>query len=145
MILPDRNTAKNFLGTGFKFPVVVDENTGRFKTASHEEDIEEAIRIILGTQPGERPMTPYFGCAINAFVFNVADYTTLSMMAKEVENALVMWEPRIKDVEASVEADRIDEGILLIRVSCTIRSTNNPFNLVYPYYISEGYGEAAKV
>ena len=49
---------KGFLGTGFKFPVQVDENTGRVKTSSFEEDIEESIRIILGTQPGERPMSP---------------------------------------------------------------------------------------
>ncbi|MBE6611261.1 MAG: baseplate protein [Ruminococcaceae bacterium] len=123
----------------------VDENTGRDRTSSHEEDIAEAVRIILGTQPGERPMSPYFGCAIHSFVFNTADYTTLSMMAKEVENALIMWEPRIKDVEAEVEQSPDDAGILLIKINYTVRSTNNPFNLVYPYYISEGYGEAAMV
>jgi len=125
--------------------VQVDENTGRDRTSSHEEDIAEAVRIILGTQPGERPMSPYFGCAIHSFVFNTADYTTLSMMAKEVENALIMWEPRIKDVEAEVEQSPDDAGILLIKINYTVRSTNNPFNLVYPYYISEGYGEAAMV
>ncbi len=143
--MADTGFSKGFLGTGFKFPVQVDENTGRVKTSSHEEDIEESIRIILGTQPGERPMSPYFGCAINSFVFNTADYTTLSMMASEVENALIMWEPRIKDVEAEVVQSPSDAGILLIKIGYTVRSTNNPFNLVYPYYISEGYGEAAMV
>jgi len=143
--MADAGFTKNFLGTGFKFPMQVDENTGRVKTSSGEEDIRESIRIILGTQPGERPMSPYFGCAIHSFVFNTADYTTLSMMGKEVVNSLIMWEPRVKDVEAEVEISPDDAGILLIKVSCTVRSTNNPFNLVYPYYISEGYGEAAKV
>ncbi len=143
--MADLNSSKSFLGTGFKFPVQVDENTGRMKTSSHEEDIEEAIRIILGTQPGERPMSPYFGCAINSFVFNNADYSTLSMMEKEVVNALIMWEPRITDIEAKVVSSPDDAGILLIKISYTVRSTNNPFNLVYPYYISEGYGEAAEV
>lgn len=143
--MADKGFSRSFLGTGFKFPVQVDENTGRVRTSSHEEDIAEAVRIILGTQPGERPMSPYFGCAIHSFVFNTADYTTLSMMAKEVENALIMWEPRIKDVEAEVEQSPDDAGILLIKINYTVRSTNNPFNLVYPYYISEGYGEAAMV
>lgn len=143
--MAERGFTGNFLGTGFKFPVQVDENTGRVRTSTHEEDIAEAIRIILGTQPGERPMSPYFGCAINAFVFSTADYTTLSMMSKEVVNALIMWEPRIKDVEAEVVPSPDDAGKLLINVSCTVRSTNNPFNLVYPYYINEGYGEAAKL
>lgn len=143
--MADRGFSGNFLGTGFKFPVQVDENTGRVRTSSQEEDIAEAIRIILGTQPGERPMSPYFGCAINSFVFSVADYTTLSMMGKEVVNSLIMWEPRIKDVEAEVVQSPNDAGILQIHISCTVRSTNNPFNLVYPYYINEGYGEAAQV
>lgn len=143
--MADNGFSRNFLGTGFKFPVSVDENTGRVKTSSHEEDIREAIRIILGTQPGERPMSPYFGCAIHSYVFSTADYTTLSMMEKEVVNALIMWEPRIRDVEAEVVQSPEDPGILLINITCTVRSTNNPFNLVYPYYINEGYGEAAMI
>ena len=143
--MADTGFSKNFLGTGFKFPIQVDENTGRVKTSSAEEDIKEAIRIILGTQPGERPMLPYFGCAINSFVFNTADYTTLSMMENEVVNALTMWEPRITDISAKVVQSPNDAGILLIHIDYTVRSTNNPFNLVYPYYISEGYGEAAMV
>ena len=136
---------KGFLGTGFKFPVQVDENTGRVKTSSFEEDIKEAIRIILGTQPGERPMSPYFGCPIHAFVFNTMDYTTLSMIEKEVMNSLVMWEPRIKDIEVHAAPSQAEDGLLLIEIDYTVRATNNPFNLVYPYYISEGYGEGAQV
>ena len=135
---------KGFLGTGFKFPVQVDENTGMVKTSSFEEDIEESIGIILGTQPGERPMSPYFGCPIHAFVFSTMDYTTLSMIEKEVVNSLIMWEPRIKDIEAHAAPSPSEDGLLLIEISYTVRSTNNPFNLVYPYYISEGYGDAAK-
>ena len=132
---------KDFLGTGFKFPVCVDPNTGRGRTSSNEEDIEESVRIILGTTPGERPMTPDFGCAINSFVFSVSDYTTLMLMKHEVENALIMWEPRIKDIEADVAPAPDESGKLLINVSYVVRSTNNPFNLVYPFYINEGYGD----
>lgn len=139
------NFTKGFLGTGFKFPVRVDENTGRVQTLSYEEDIREAIGIILGTAPGERPMSPYFGCPIHAFAFGNTDYTTLCMMEKEVVNSLIMWEPRIKDIEAHARPSPDDDGLLLIEIECTVRSTNNPFNLVYPYYISEGYGEAARV
>lgn len=135
---------KSFLGTGFKFPVCVDPNTGKVRTSSNEEDIMEAVRIILGTAPGERPMMPDFGCAINSFVFSGQDYTTLMMMKREVENALIMWEPRIKDIEADVSPAPDEAGKLVITVNYVVRSTNNPFNLVYPFYINEGYGDTER-
>ena len=47
-----KSDSRNFLGTGFGFPVRVDPNTGRVVTSSAEEDIKESIRLILGTQPG---------------------------------------------------------------------------------------------
>ena len=139
------DSSKSFLGTGFKFPVQVDPNTGRVKTSSQEEDIKEAIRIILGTQPGERPMTPKFGCSINSFVFASMDYTAVILLRREIEDSLVLWEPRIKNISVEIERSPQDSGVLMIDISYVVRSTNNPYNLVYPFYINEGYGEGAKV
>lgn len=140
-----RSDSRSFLGTGFRFPVQVDPITGKIRTSSDEEDIKESIRIILGTQPGERPMSPHFGCNINSFVFGTPDYTSMTIMKNEVENSLVMWEPRIKDIEVEIIQSPENDGVLLIEVSYVVRSTNNPFNLVYPFYISEGYNEGAKI
>ena len=135
---------KSFLGTGFKFPVCVDPNTGKVQTSSNEEDIKESIRIILSTAPGERPMISDFGCSIKSFVFAKTDYTTLTLMKHEVENALIMWEPRIKDIKVDINPAADEEGKLLISVNYVVRSTNNPFNLVYPFYINEGYGDSER-
>ena len=140
-----RSDSRSFLGTGFKFPVQVDPITGKIRTSSDEDDIKESIRIILGTQPGERPMSPHFGCNINSFVFGTSDYTSMTIMKNEVENSLAMWEPRIKDIEVEIIQSPDNDGVLLIEVSYVVRSTNNPFNLVYPFYISEGYNEGAKI
>ena len=90
-------------------------------------------------------MSPSFGCAINNFVFGTSDYTSIMLMKREVENSLIMWEPRIKDIDVSIAPSPENEGVLLINIDYTVRSTNNPFNLVYPFYISEGYNEGAKV
>ena len=135
----ERDTSKAFLGVGFKFPVQVDENTGRMKTSSHEEDIREAIRIILSTKPGERLRNPKFGCGIYEYAFGTMDYTTLSSMQKAVQDALIQWEPRIEDIEVKLDPDP-EEGRININISYVVRSTNNPFNMVYPFYISEGFG-----
>ena len=140
-----RSDSKSFLGPGFMFTVQVDPLTGRVRTSSDEEDIRESIRIILGTQPGERPMMPQFGCNINSFVFGSTDYTSMMLMKHEVENSLIMWEPRIKNIEVEVVSSPDEDGKLLIEIRYVVRSTNNPFNLVYPFYISEGYNEGAKV
>ena len=134
----DRNSVKAFLGTGWKFPVGIDKATGRIQMSSNEDSIRESIRIIIGTRKGELPMHPDFGCGIQEYAFETADYTTLYAMKTEVEHALVRWEPRITDVYAQVSDDQIDKGVLMIDVSYVVRATNNQYNLVYPFYINEG-------
>lgn len=129
---------KAFLGTGWKFPVGVDEATGRMRMSFGEENIEESIRLILGTKKGERIMEPEFGCRLSEYAFEAVDYTTLHAMKNEVEDALIRWEPRITEIEAQVMDGRIDEGLLEIHVSYVIRSTNHVYNMVYPFYIHEG-------
>lgn len=128
---------KSFLGTGWKFPIEVDSATGRIRMSSYEENIEESVRIILGTRKGERVMEPEFGSRLHEYAFEEADYTTRYSMKNEVEHALARWEPRITDIRAEVSDDRIEEGILLIRIQYVIRSTNSPYNLVYPFYLHE--------
>lgn len=135
----ERDNPKAFLGVGFKFPIQVDENTGRMATVSYEEDIKEAIRIILMTRKGERLRNPDFGCGIHEYSFAALDYTTISSMKREVEIALVKWEPRIEEIKVTIDTDQ-EEGMILIEISYVVRSTNNPFNLVFPYYINEGFG-----
>lgn len=131
---------KGFLGSGFKFPVQVDENTGRMKTVSYEEDIKEAIRIILLTRKGERVRNPEFGCRIHDYAFADMDYTTVNTMKREVEQALVQWEPRIDEIEVVMDTSQETEGVLLICINYRVRSTNNPYNVVFPYYLNEGLG-----
>ena len=133
-----RSSVKAFLGTGWKFPVEIDGATGRIKMSSNEESIEESVRIILGTRQGELPMHPEFGYKIQEYGFESADYTTMYSMKTEVEHALIRWEPRITDIRAEVSDEQISQGLLLIRISYVIRSTNNQYNLVYPFYINEG-------
>ncbi len=138
--MAERAHKNHFLGTGFAFPIEVDEATGRMKTVSLEEDIAQAIQIILRTRKGERVMRPEFGCDIYDYAFETMDYTTRYQMEQAVQRALMIWEPRIIQVEVHVNSEQEEEGVLLIEISYVVRSTNNPYNLVYPYYINEGMG-----
>ena len=129
--------AQEFLGIGWKFPVSVDSITGKIAMSEYEQDIKEAIRIILFTSPGERVMQPDFGCGIHNFVFASISTTTLSLIQNSVYEALKRWEPRINNIQVKVLADSILEGKLLIDITYLVTTTNNVFNLVYPFYIKE--------
>lgn len=135
-----KDNPESFLGCGFKFPVLVDEATGRFKMSSYEEDIREAILIILNTRPGERVMRPEFGCRIYDYLFESMSFSVLTSMSEAVREALVVWEPRIDDIEVDIDTERISDGIAEINIRYVVRKTNNPYNLVYPFYINEGLG-----
>lgn len=129
--------AKSFLGVGWSFPVDVDKATGRVRMSDWERDIEEAIKIILGTKRGERVMNPEFGSSLHEFVFSGGDYTTVNRLKAEIIECLTIWEPRITDIEAEVRF-LPGAGGFVVNLSYTVRSTNNPYNLVYPYFLTEG-------
>jgi hypothetical protein len=129
--------SKDFLGKGWKYPVRVDEN-GKIAVSEYDEDIKEAIRIILGTAKGERVMRPDFGCGIHEFVFTSMNAVNLSLIETNVRDALTLWEPRIELINVKTDTDKADEGKLFINIDYRVRVTNTEFNLVYPFYLKEG-------
>ena len=129
--------SKAFLGIGWKFPINTNSSL-EIKSSEHEESIAESIRIILGTAKGERIMRPDFGCGIHDYVFEIINAMTLGNIKSSVEEALVLWEPRIEVLNISVSTEEVDSGKLLIGIDYLISTTNNRFNLVYPFYLTEG-------
>ncbi len=126
-----------FIGRGWAFPLRTDA-TGGIALVSREREIEEAIRLILGTAPGERPMRPDFGCRIHDYVFASADGTTASAIAAEVKAALRRWEPRIEVEDVVVSFDAKDPTVMYIDIRYAIRRTNDRRNLVFPFYVIPG-------
>ncbi len=125
---------EEFIGAGWAFPLRTDA-TGSIALVNGEREIVESIRLILATSPGERPMRPEFGCAIHDLVFAPADAATAGQIAYEVRVALERWEPRIVVGDVVVRFDQADRGVLLIEIRYTIRSSNDPRNLVFPFYV----------
>ena len=107
--MANQSGAGSFLGTGWKFPPQVDYATGRMKTVSQEEDIAEAVMLILSTSRGERVMRPDFGSGINKFIFAEMNYTTVREMEREIVNAVTAWEPRVIEPESEVGMERLQE------------------------------------
>jgi phage baseplate assembly protein W len=146
-----------FLGTGWAFPV---ESTPRdpvpaplgqspleaatpadpeqIALAVEERSIRESIAIILGTARGERAMRPTFGCGLNQLVFEPNDSMTAARASLEVRESLVDWEPRIEVLDVRAGADPVVPERLVIELEYRVRTTNNVFNLVYPFYLRSG-------
>src|SRR5688500_17221175 len=124
----------DFIGAGWAFPVRTDA-TGSIALVTREREIEESIRIILGTAPGERPMRPEFGCRIHDFVFGPANGSTAGEIIYAVRTALERWEPRIDVVDVRVGFDSGQDGTVYVDVRYTVRGVNNPRNLVFPFYV----------
>ena len=124
----------DFVGSGWTFPPTTD-TTGAVALVSGRSEIEESIRLILATSPGERPMRPEFGCAVHDYAFAPADAATAGAIGDAVRTALRFWEPRIDVTGVAVTFDAVDDGVLLIDVGYAIRGSNDPRNLVFPFYV----------
>ena len=124
----------DFIGKGWSYPLGVSA-TGGIALSGGDDEISESIRLILGTAPGERPMRPEFGCAIHDFVFAPADVATAGQIAYEVRIALERWEPRIVLEDVQVGFGLADQGTLLIDIRYALRGSNDPRNLVFPFYV----------
>ena len=134
--------AEEFVGSGLAFPLRVDA-TGGLALVSRERELEESIRLILGTAPGERPMRPEFGCRVHDYVFAPADESTAGLVAHEVRASLLRWEPRIEVEDVEVTPDPENAEAFSIRLSYSIRHSNDPRNLVYPFHVIPEEGEPA--
>ena len=125
--------SEEFIGEGWAFPMRLDA-TGSIALVSHDREIEESIRLIVGTAPGERPMRPEYGCGIHDYVFASIDSDTAGRISSEVRSALVRWEPRIKVEGVDVTVDPKDLTFAHIEIRYSVGDTNDPRNLVFPFY-----------
>ncbi|HEY0370443.1 MAG TPA: GPW/gp25 family protein [Thermoanaerobaculia bacterium] len=130
-------SGREFLGRGWQFPIRVNPRGGLSYSAA-EQDIVEALWIILSTAPGERQMLPRFGCGIHDFVFAPNSASTRGFIGNAVRKGLTTWEPRIDVVDVRVDSAPGEPNKLLIRIDYRVRSTNAFHNLVYPFYLKEG-------
>lgn len=129
---------REFLGRGLKFPLQVDSKTGKLALVEQEEDIREAIGIILRTGKGERVMRPEFGSNTMDYAFAPVSSSMTNSIAHELRLTLLEQEPRIREVEIRCEEMDRQNGAVIIHVGYTVRSTNNRYNHVYPFYVTEG-------
>ena len=146
MASPPNGTANaspsDFIGSGWAFPLRVNPRGG-IALARHEQDVEEAIRIVLSTPIGERRMRPQFGCGVHDLTFATNDPATHGLIRYHVLQALALWEPRIELREdgVRVRTDPDEPSRVMVEIDYLLRATNQRRNLVYPFYLIPGEPE----
>jgi phage baseplate assembly protein W len=96
--------------------------------------VEESIRVILGTQYGERVMRPTFGCNLGSLAFAPNNATTANLARYYVADGLARWEPRIEVLDVAVDNGNTTAQ-LIITITYRLRATQDVHNLVYPFYL----------
>lgn len=109
------------MSDGWSFPVEISADNGQVEISAENRNIRESVRIILLTEPGERLLHPEFGTGLRRFLFENMDSQTEEMIKREVRLSLYRFEKRITDISVTVNAGRIEEGILYVRVAYRIR------------------------
>src|ERR1700678_3818199 len=130
----------DFIGAGWAFPVGVDARGG-IALARGSDELEQAMRLILMTYPGERPMRPEFGSRLRDFAFAGATDQNASAIGNEVRAVLLRWEPRVDVTGVDVTPEH-EAAMLYVDIKYTVKATNDRRTLVFPFYtIPLGEGE----
>jgi uncharacterized protein len=131
------NEGQAFLGRGWAFPPGFSLESGRCNMVQGDEDIRQALMILLSTRLGERVMQMEFGSTLHTMMFEKADKSMLTFLKDNIETAILYHEPRIRLVEIKVLDNELAEGRIHIDIIYVVRSTNTRSNLVYPFYLNE--------
>ena len=128
----------DFLGTGWGFPPTFDNTANKVAMSSDEADIQLSLQILLSTRKGERVMLPDYGCNLNEMLFEPMNATFKSYISEMIRTAILYYEARIDLNSLLIDDSQDAEGIIIINISYTVRTTNSRFNFVYPFYKREG-------
>lgn len=126
-----------FLGRGWSFPPTLTDDG--VEMVAYEEDIEQSLRVLFSTSPGERVNRYDYGCPLRRYAFEPMTTETTMRMRNDITRAIILFEPRIALEDVSFE-EQPEKGVLLIRLTYTVIRTNNRNNMVYPFYLNEGAG-----
>jgi len=102
--------------TSIHYPIGVDAGLGRLATErSYEQHVDQMIRQVLLTAPGERINRPEFGCGVRRMLFAPNSVVSASLAQVTVHQALDRWLGSVIKVDDVVVA--AVESTLTIRIS----------------------------
>lgn len=129
---------QSFLGTGWSFPPRFDQVSGCVAMTADEEDIAASLQILFGTLRGERFLNPKYGLNLRELLFEPMSTTMTTFVKDNIRTNILVYEPRIAVENLALDTSRQYEGRISILLEYRVRATNSRYNLVYPFFISDG-------
>jgi phage baseplate assembly protein W len=126
------------IGTGWAFPPRFDNNTNSAVTVTGKENIVQSLSILFGTQRGERLLEQQYGCDISSFLYRPITSPTASVIRNQIRRAILLFEPRIKIEEITLDTSESVDGKISIQLNWIEETTNTRSNMVFPFYAVEG-------
>jgi len=110
----------------FAFPFHIDAASGQAAQASYEDHVDQMIRQVLLTDPGERVCLPTFGAGLRRLLFAPLSAQLQASTQMAVTQALNMWlANQITVQKVTVEIPVSDPGTILITVSYILIETQS--------------------
>jgi len=97
--------------TSIQYPIAIEAGLGRLaQETDYAAHVEQLIKQVLFTSPGERIDRPDFGCGLKRMVFAPNSDVAASLVQVSVYEALTKWLSTVIDV-SSVQATAADETL----------------------------------
>jgi len=116
----------------YAYPLRVDGGARQLARAGYPEHVNQLLRQLLLTSPGERVCLPEFGCGLRRLVFAPQSDALTATVRIQVQQSINRWladQVQLTDVRVLSGADPasgLDEGSLLITVSYTLVESQTP-------------------
>jgi phage baseplate assembly protein W len=112
----------------FAFPFRVDPVSQQTAQAAYPAHVEQMVRQLLLTTPGERVNIPQFGCGLRALVFSPLSDALEATVKLRVLQALDQWLAGIVTVgevtvSSSQESELPEPGTIAVSVTYTLVET----------------------
>jgi len=102
---------------------------GRLRWPDLHQSIEQHLRVLLLTRPGEQLMRPTFGIGLQRFVHRPDTVTTRAEIREAVLEGLARWERRILVESVEVMSDPARPGNVRVELRYRVRRNAEPHQL----------------
>ena len=112
----------------YAFPFRIDPASGQAAQTGYAVHVEQMIRQVLLTSPGERADLPEFGCGLRQLLFaphSEALDTTTQMLVQQALNKWLSDQIQVKQVSVTPTGAGIDEAQLLIQIDYVLIETQS--------------------
>lgn len=92
------------------------------------EAVKRSLKFLLSINPGETPFFPDFGTNVSRYLFEPIDPITTVLIHREIENAIVTYEPRVRIQQLTV-VPTVDESRYQINLVFSLVNQTDPLTL----------------